>query len=1178
MAEESSGLGTSHSLEKKKILRSTKTAWLPLDEQQPLPPREGSGDSPIPELEDSTILRILQPGNLGVLASPLYLILYPSSYKARQFFVPLAPITATTCCISEWLEFWQKDPVEILLDLGFGAEEPDICTKIPSRFLGGSSAAKGINIRVFLEAHKQRMDLEIPNLYGRFRQLEVLDHVTNAFSSLLNDVNSLQREGKEQRQPGPPEPSQVPEAKGRRRRIGQLLRKASKWTMKGDGPQRQAGFLGGEEDLPPAPGEPDQSPSLQDGRMDFAGGSHPRPSTEQRPPLASDKPVSHEALPSVPGKPRPSLWGMSPKQPPLPCAPEGSPRDRGIQEKGPLLSHRLRQVVHMDRKPPDSFEMEETGGAHSLPPPPPTSSPRLLSAAAAQAGHSSGGRRARGSVVCRLLPPAGRPAKVPGLPAPGAGGEPTVALKRARLQGPKNQEGLQAEEAPGRLPLVINPSLPAGSCADAASVCPPGGRLPQDKVASFLAQYDRLGLQGPLGIQKPPSYIQGNRVPEKLRAGVTRTSSCQSDSSGLEEPSEPLPLQTSQGLSSGTQGAESPSLGSPQQHPQEPTEGAAQGMLSLPILNRGQSDREQEIFASVKEEDSRSAEQSSQEGPLKDTPTGEGLNLPPSSHSSCEVEGDAITSKCDYPGGFMVACVIDVQTDSPQAEEPEEVFMERSPSIMGDKGGSVRMDNCPSGSEVPGDGQAGQWDLDVSRLGSPLENGMLTAPRQGPATQSQVIPPSGGLNEVSETYESNSDVVSGCRRGSSPGLEASGKVSTRHPIPEAETNPRAFRSVTIQMSSKLVAGIHSTAAGEGPRENPGDPLLRPSEFSRSEAFLTAGPRRGARERQTKEASVQTVKRKPGSQSVGPASSCGSATRRQHHLTHSVSLDSGMLGSHQPASASKPAVPGLQCKHGEGCCCHCHCCCCCCCCCRQHPRPWAWQPPGTASCSYCHLQAQLSRTVRILQEAVMRGISPSTVQDMEIWRTVCQSFREHSEEIGHHLMKQQAHAFSDMSEEGREEMRQLHTLRQDLHQQVAELEFQLSDRVRQIQEGMLLFDQLLEEQSQLCSELGLSDWGEGSEPTFHADSDIHKTVSPRAPSPVIEGQGSLLPEETRACALTCSSPESSPEMALQPPALAEQDPSAASWDQHVNSEEKRALPEPNGPQRLFWQSKSVFRYR
>lgn len=64
---------------------------------------------------------------------------------------------------------WEKDPVEILLDLGFGTEEPDVCTKIPSRFLSGASVAKGINIRVFLEAQKQRMDIERPNLYGKER-------------------------------------------------------------------------------------------------------------------------------------------------------------------------------------------------------------------------------------------------------------------------------------------------------------------------------------------------------------------------------------------------------------------------------------------------------------------------------------------------------------------------------------------------------------------------------------------------------------------------------------------------------------------------------------------------------------------------------------------------------------------------------------------------------------------------------------------------------------------------------------------------------------------------------------------------------------------------------------------------------------------------------------------------
>lgn len=60
--------------------------------------------------------------------------------------------------------------MEILLDLGFGTEEPDVCTKIPRRFLSGSSVAKGIDIRVFLEAQKQRMDIELPNLYGKWRR------------------------------------------------------------------------------------------------------------------------------------------------------------------------------------------------------------------------------------------------------------------------------------------------------------------------------------------------------------------------------------------------------------------------------------------------------------------------------------------------------------------------------------------------------------------------------------------------------------------------------------------------------------------------------------------------------------------------------------------------------------------------------------------------------------------------------------------------------------------------------------------------------------------------------------------------------------------------------------------------------------------------------------------------
>ncbi|PKK19320.1 coiled-coil domain containing 129 [Columba livia] len=136
--------------------------------------------------------------------------------------------------ITEWLVLWEKDPVEILLDLGFGTEEPDVCTKIPSRFLSGASVAKGINIRVFLEAQKQRMDIERPNLYERFRQLELFDHVTSALSSLLTNVNTQQTQVKDG---SGDEIDLLDSARSRpavtqakQRRIGQLLKKASQQT------------------------------------------------------------------------------------------------------------------------------------------------------------------------------------------------------------------------------------------------------------------------------------------------------------------------------------------------------------------------------------------------------------------------------------------------------------------------------------------------------------------------------------------------------------------------------------------------------------------------------------------------------------------------------------------------------------------------------------------------------------------------------------------------------------------------------------------------------------------------------------------------------------------------------------------------------------------------------------
>ncbi|TRY89112.1 hypothetical protein DNTS_004580 [Danionella cerebrum] len=119
--------------------------------------------------------------------------------------------------VMDVLNILQDDPEELLLDLGFGTEEPDITGRIPARFLNYKSSARGISLQVFLEAQQNRMDFENADVRNRFRQLEVLQQVTTTFSSLVG-TNAK-------------DASASAEAMEKRRRMAMILRRAVKKSL-----------------------------------------------------------------------------------------------------------------------------------------------------------------------------------------------------------------------------------------------------------------------------------------------------------------------------------------------------------------------------------------------------------------------------------------------------------------------------------------------------------------------------------------------------------------------------------------------------------------------------------------------------------------------------------------------------------------------------------------------------------------------------------------------------------------------------------------------------------------------------------------------------------------------------------------------------------------------------------
>lgn len=61
-------------------------------------------------------------------------------------------------------DLWNDDPETLFLELGFGCDESDLSVRIPARFISFQSQAKGMSLQVFLEAQRNRLDLENPDV------------------------------------------------------------------------------------------------------------------------------------------------------------------------------------------------------------------------------------------------------------------------------------------------------------------------------------------------------------------------------------------------------------------------------------------------------------------------------------------------------------------------------------------------------------------------------------------------------------------------------------------------------------------------------------------------------------------------------------------------------------------------------------------------------------------------------------------------------------------------------------------------------------------------------------------------------------------------------------------------------------------------------------------------------
>ncbi|KAI3369912.1 hypothetical protein L3Q82_024723 [Scortum barcoo] len=118
-------------------------------------------------------------------------VLMPKFTNLRQTPINISLFPCMHASVSEVLQLCAEDAEETLYELGFGCDEPQVTVRIPPRFFTFPSMAQGINFRLFLDSQLRRIREEDPSLSlaSRFRQVQVLTAMANAFYSLYSHVS-----------------------------------------------------------------------------------------------------------------------------------------------------------------------------------------------------------------------------------------------------------------------------------------------------------------------------------------------------------------------------------------------------------------------------------------------------------------------------------------------------------------------------------------------------------------------------------------------------------------------------------------------------------------------------------------------------------------------------------------------------------------------------------------------------------------------------------------------------------------------------------------------------------------------------------------------------------------------------------------------------------------------------